>query len=241
LSKASGLAPSAISNLIGRNPLSRPPEAATLRLVEACLTYRGVTPRAVQEQTRRWHAAFKTLSAVDGATVRVAADDQETASVAREPRRRSWLFVIATVVVGTGIVAGAWAMSRASSTPDPGTRPTTAGSGAAKCERKVTSIKDERTGQIWRGLYECENTPGSEVYEWARQGEVVGHLESNPSWFVCWTRGARHGGGNDVWYYTQGDHSAGKKHLKAWGFVPAERVITLTDPDPGVTRRCEFD
>ncbi|MFC6083458.1 hypothetical protein [Sphaerisporangium aureirubrum] len=249
LSKASGLAPSAISNLIGRNPLSRPPEAATLRLVEACLIYQGATAKAVQEQSRRWQSALRTLAAADGGTaagaedgpVPVAEDGGGAVLVPGEPGRRSWLFVVATVVVVTGIGAAAWAMSRSTLAPDPGARPTIGSpSAAASCLRKDTSIKDERTGQTWRGLFECENIPGSEVFEWARSGEVVGRLESNPSWFVCWMRGERHSGGNDIWYYTQGDYSAGKKHLEAWGFVPADKVRTISDPDPAVTRRCEF-
>ncbi|WP_329080000.1 hypothetical protein [Streptosporangium sp. NBC_01469] len=235
LSKTSGLAPSAISNLIGKNPLGRPPQAAALRLVEACLIHGGSTPAAVQEQSRRWQDAWKAL----------AAEEQEqepgtAPAVAETRRRRPWIAITVAVVVVAGVGAGAWALSRSSDEPPPAPTPTAA-QDAEGCVDKDLSIKDDRTKQTWQGLFECSNTPGSDVYERAGAGEAIGRLESNPSWFVCWTRGERHRGGNDVWYYTQGDYALAKKELKAWGFIPAVNVHTETDPDPNITRECAFD
>ncbi len=232
LSKVSGLAPSAISNLIGKNPLSRPPEAATLRFVEACLTCGGRTPKEVREQSRRWQDTWTALAVDEPGTAPTAAPEHVTG--------RRWISIIVAGAVVAGLGAGAWALSRPSSGSRAVAVPTGGGSSAARCTYKASSIKDERTGQTWRGLFECPNTPGPDVYEWAREGEVIGHLESNPSWFVCWVRGEPHRGGNDIWYYTQGDQSAAKKELQAWGFLPAVNVDTKTDPDPAVTRQCTF-
>jgi len=230
LSKTSGLAPSAISNLIGRNPLSRPPEGAALRLVEACLTYGGNTPKAVQERSRRWREAWKALEAGEPVTA---------PAVAETRRGRHWIAVTAGLVVVAGACTGAWALSRVSN--DPGAGPATAGGvSTARCVDKASSIRDDRMKRTWEGLFECSNVSGANVYERAGQGEVVGRLDSNPSWFVCWARGERHRGGNDIWYYTQGDHSLARKELKAWGFIPAVNVHTGADPDPGITRECVF-
>jgi hypothetical protein len=73
-------------------------------------------------------------------------------------------------------------------------------------------------------------------YEVPIQGWVdtptVDWLDSNPSYFKCYVRGAEHSGGNNVWYYTRGDR------MKADGYVPASEVFTPTrhDPFPGVNQ-----
>ncbi|MFG1998666.1 hypothetical protein ACGFNU_05910 [Spirillospora sp. NPDC048911] len=58
--RVTGLSPAAISNLIGRNPLTRPPETASLRFVEACLRYRGHPDP--QTELARWKAQWDALS-----------------------------------------------------------------------------------------------------------------------------------------------------------------------------------
>jgi hypothetical protein len=56
---------------------------------------------------------------------------------------------------------------------------------------------------------------------------VVSKLTSTYSYFNCWTRGDAHSGGNDVWYYTDGDDGG-------HGYLPAQRVYTPQDPMPGM-------
>ena len=46
----------------------------------------------------------------------------------------------------------------------------------------------------------------------------------------CWVRGQRHAGGNNVWYFTNGDLD------RAYGYVPASKVRTDRDPFPGLAR-----
>jgi len=63
----------------------------------------------------------------------------------------------------------------------------------------------------------------------------VAQMASTNSWFVCYRRGTVHGGGNDVWYYSQGDISVpGMGFRQAWGYMPAVSVHTHIDPWPGV-------
>ncbi|GAA1009071.1 hypothetical protein Aple_064050 [Acrocarpospora pleiomorpha] len=229
LSKNSGLAPSAISNLIGRNPLSRPPEAATLRFVEACLTHGGRSPKTIQDQTRRWHAAWSALA------------NRETAPApAPRPVRQRQPIGVVVLAVAFGLAGALWGLTRSSAEVPFVNTAAPPGDAVPRCAPTSTTITDARQGQTWTGLYECPNTPGADVYEFPRTGVIVGQLESNPSWFVCWAKGERHQGGNDIWYYTQGDHSAGKRELDAWGYVPGFMLDTDLDPDPGLTRQCGF-
>ena len=76
------------------------------------------------------------------------------------------------------------------------------------------------------GKLYCGNTPGASIYaaDNAESG-VVDHLESNPSWFDCWSTGELHAGGNTTWYHTQGDDTG------AWGWVPAVDLDTTSDFD----------
>lgn len=56
---------------------------------------------------------------------------------------------------------------------------------------------------------------------------VVGELTGTHSYFSCWTSGDPHSGGNDIWYYTDGDTGTS-------GYLPAQRVYTPQDPMPGM-------
>ncbi|GAA2405892.1 hypothetical protein GCM10010191_12280 [Actinomadura vinacea] len=92
--------------------------------------------------------------------------------------------------------------------------------------------------RTWPHLYQCPNRPRADVYEHERFGTKVGVLDTDASWFICWTRGARHSGGNDIWYYTRGDRTARRPELQAWGYVPAVELYTDRHPAPEVTREC---
>jgi len=55
-------------------------------------------------------------------------------------------------------------------------------------------------------------------------------MNSTSSWFVCYVHGQPHAGGNDIWYYTQGDRVTSHPEYHAWGFMPALYVHTVHDP-----------
>jgi len=91
-----------------------------------------------------------------------------------------------------------------------------------------------------RHLY-CGNNAPTPIYADARYGyedsaggyhrtRQVDTLRSNPSYFQCYVHGERHSGGNDVWYYTNGDDRG------AWGYVPAVEVWSSNDGENGVAQ-----
>ncbi len=108
-----------------------------------------------------------------------------------------------------------------------------------RCAHRPGIAEDRRLNKIWKdGVYLCKNTIGVPLYEEPREGVPIGYLDTSPSWFICWVRGARHVGGNDVWYYTQGDRAAEKWHLQAWGYMPASSMPGGPHPNPVITLRC---
>jgi hypothetical protein len=148
------------------------------------------------------------------------------------------------VVIAVGVaavIAGVyWGLARSPDDPPISSfaDPSQVTAPRAGCAATRGTVADARLGRVWTGVYECPNTPAVDVYEHPRPGVVVGELVSNPSWFICWIKGERHEGGNDIWYYTQGDHTAAKKELEAWGFVPGYLLRVEVHPDPGVARQC---
>jgi hypothetical protein len=82
----------------------------------------------------------------------------------------------------------------------------------------------------------CGNKAGASLYAQGDIGWVTGWMDSRRSWFVCWTRGDMHHGGNRIWYYTQGDRAAGgdMAAFRGWGYMPAGNVYTNVDPWPGM-------
>jgi hypothetical protein len=75
----------------------------------------------------------------------------------------------------------------------------------------------------------CSNVRHTPMYEHrSYNSAVVEYLESSFSYFECWGYGDTHAGGNNVWYWTQGDVVA------HWGNVPASVVWTPYDPPAGM-------
>ncbi|AKJ31819.1 M23 family metallopeptidase [Caldimonas brevitalea] len=106
---------------------------------------------------------------------------------------------------------------------------------AAECTPRGESRRDPNTGQSWGQVWQCGSDSGATLYAGPQDTTPVGTLQTRSSWFACYRRGERHAGGNDVWYYTQGDVAApGWESRKAWGYVPAVKVSTTTDPYPGI-------
>lgn len=241
LSASSGLSKSAISNLIGKNPLRRPSEPATLRFVAACLQSAGADESAVRRQTEQWSRVWLRLRVTDSGgapTDPISADDAVPGTPPPDGPRRSWRRVAAFGGVLAGLVVGGTAVAVLSGDPESKT-PAGASPSGAQCSADDAAPADGRLGRAWDGVSLCPNED-SPVYAWANlDDEPVGRLRSNPSWFVCWTRGATVEG-SEVWYYTQGDDLLAQEHLDAWGFVPAMSVGGSVHPDPGVTRECPF-
>lgn len=95
--------------------------------------------------------------------------------------------------------------------------------------------KSDGFGGWWPTGWVCPNRSGAGVYVSANYSVRVGTMYSNPSWFVCYWRGASHAGGNNVWYYTQADVAApGQGHWRGWGFMAAVDLGTHIDPWPGI-------
>ncbi|MFB4308031.1 hypothetical protein [Actinomadura sp. GTD37] len=209
--RSQGLSPAAVSTLIGKNPLTRPPETATARFVEACLRYgEWASP---EEEAARWAARWRVL---DGPGLPAA------------PARRAWWRGRWGAAAGVSVllVAGAVVWFAAGSASGEG------------CRRLTGTIEDMRAKRTWPFMFQCPNRPRVGVYEEAAFGTEVAVLDTDPSWFICWTRGAEHQGGNDVWYYTQGDRATGRPELNGWGYVPASDLRVGKAPDPAITRHC---
>jgi hypothetical protein len=108
---------------------------------------------------------------------------------------------------------------------------------AGSCRPDFKPHADNR-GNRWSTGWICGNRVGASLYAGAYRVFKVSTMLSNPSWFVCYQRGAWHEGQNNVWYYTKGDRMApGAGAAGNWGFMPAVDVWTGIDPRPFV-RRC---
>lgn len=281
VSKTSGLAPSNISNLIGKNPLQRPSQAAAMRFVEACLTIGGYSPRAVQDSVEEWRQAWTTIETADLVPVEAspAARQSEAAPFERvmpsadRPRRGVGSLVLAA---GAGalsvVVAGAaWVAWNAEANADqkPPSKgmldnasgatksanpanPANAASAAnaantadatstlARCQpSRISPIDDVRTKRSWSDVLVCPNDVGAEIrLEPTLTSSVVGTLDYDSSWFVCWATGAEHAGHNRIWYYTKGDSMVAHPEAQKWGYVSASDLNIDQDPDPHAIREC---
>ena len=251
--RATGLSPAAIPTLIGPNPLTRPSRSATERFVEACLRHRewpdpggAERDRWVEHWTRLDQgvaASPPTATTADAVTASDAVtaagtgagdggggEEEEDEDEGRSGRHARRYAVIGAAAVAAALAAGVVAFVTAPAAKRPAPTP--------GCQYMRGTIKDTRANRTYTHLYQCPNRVHTDVYEQAGFGTRVGVLDTDPSRFVCWTRGERHPGGNDVWYYTQGDRAAQRPDLDAWGYVPASELHTGEHPDPAVTRRC---
>jgi hypothetical protein len=103
------------------------------------------------------------------------------------------------------------------------------------CTRKTESRTDPNTGARWDSIWFCGNDGGAALYLDASAGTPVANMDTQWSWFVCFRHGAAHAGGNDVWYYTEGDRAVpGAPATKLWGYMSAVNVKAEPHPYPGV-------
>ncbi|OKI02364.1 hypothetical protein A6A06_15065 [Streptomyces sp. CB02923] len=142
------------------------------------------------------------------------------------PRRAARLrtALVAVALTGVGVLTTVPASAAPSSAP------------ARTCHlRDGVHHADTLGNSFSKDLY-CENKPGDLYGRAYFTAPVTGRLKSSTSWFVCWTLGDPHPGGNNVWYYTQGDEALQFPTLKAWGSIPADHLWTEQDPVPGLPR-----
>lgn len=106
----------------------------------------------------------------------------------------------------------------------------------ASCALRPGVTHTDTLGNTFTGDLYCTNAPGDLYGRPAFDAPVTGRLKTTQSWFVCYSIGEAHKGGNNVWYYTQGDETVELPSIKAWGNIPASSVLTSTDPFPGLPR-----
>ncbi|APY89793.1 hypothetical protein DCW30_16400 [Streptomyces alfalfae] len=104
------------------------------------------------------------------------------------------------------------------------------------CALRPGVTHTDTLGNTFTGDLYCTNAPGDLYGRPAFDAPVTGRLKTTQSWFVCYSIGEAHKGGNNVWYYTQGDETVELPSIKAWGNIPASSVLTSTDPFPGLPR-----
>jgi pimeloyl-ACP methyl ester carboxylesterase len=149
-------------------------------------------------------------------------------------QRAGWMVFVALATCGCE-------MSGASGAGDAeGTVDVAAAVTLAPCKRTDGTRLDPNTEWYFPSLWKCGNRGGATLYANADKKTAVGTMISTNSWFACYRRGAMHNGGNNVWYYTLGDTTVPgltmrlDTHQGAWGYMPAENVLTPSDPSPGV-------
>ncbi|MEV4183760.1 hypothetical protein AB0J28_20260 [Streptosporangium canum] len=84
------------------------------------------------------------------------------------------------------------------------------------------------------GWLYCENDAPEKLWGGYTKPSPVNlrdYLYTNQSTFKCWAHGTLHNGGNDIWYYAQGDKYGN------WGWLAAQNVHTLVDP-PARMNKC---
>lgn len=105
---------------------------------------------------------------------------------------------------------------------------------AAVCNRRTETQNDKNGGAYYTTWYQvsyCPNKAGAPIYFSPNFNTKIGNMVTTNSWFVCYVKGIYHAGGNNIWYYTQGDTVVSQyKGYRSWGYMPAQYVYTTKDP-----------
>ncbi|WP_158708861.1 hypothetical protein [Streptomyces sp. NRRL S-920] len=141
--------------------------------------------------------------------------------------RRGRIAVSALILTAA---AAAWPAAPATAA----TTATTATTADVTCVLRPGIVHKDTLGNTFTGDLYCANAPGDLYGRPAFDAPVTGRLKTTQSWFVCYSIGEAHKGGNNIWYYTQGDETVNLPGIKAWGNMPASSVLTSTDPFPGL-------
>jgi len=212
-----------LRDLVEPNPARRPQVAAEVRArLERCAAVASESPMATPVV-----AAAMGRSTPLGATT----TDVAVQSIAQPlPRRRPWIAAAGAAIAGGLVVAG-FAIDVATSTD---VADAVRAAHGLECVLRDEGHADV-AGRGWKQVWFCGNDANAPVYAEASGAQRVGWMETRRSWFVCFRRGERHAGGDDVWYYTQGDWvERGWEKRHAWGYMPAVHVHARAHPYPGV-------
>lgn len=117
------------------------------------------------------------------------------------------------------------------------------GAYAGECSpHGASTITDPNTGQSWSAVSDCNNDGGATMYMGPNNSTPTAYMDSTTSWFVCYFEGDTHEGGNNIWYYSQGDRSISPyQNHQAWGYMKAWNVWTTYDPSSSHLPRCAPD
>lgn len=136
----------------------------------------------------------------------------------------------AAFALGVTVPAAVAAQAGDSATSTKVQPPTEAPGPEAVAKAKAAS-KGESVGTAnacWSdGKWWCNNVAGAPIYA-SGSTTVVGHVETNPSVFVCRSdNGGNHGGPHPTrWEWTQADDTG------AWGWMNDNDISSETDPLP---------
>jgi hypothetical protein len=154
--------------------------------------------------------------------------------------RLAWLVAVAlaamVVLALIGWLAG-WLPHPSAAVTADSTRsvaPATAGCVSRSGVRHTDPFHD---GRIYTVDFVCPNDPNATLVSMSDFTTKVADMETTSSWFLCWTRRPAADGGDNVFYYTQGDTiTPGAERWVAWGFLSADQVHTAVHPVPGMPR-----
>lgn len=116
---------------------------------------------------------------------------------------------------------------------------------AAECTLRNVERNDSNGGvynKSWTMASFCPHAPNAAIYGSTNTSVRVGIMrttQSKPqSWFVCYARGELHKGGNNIWYYTRANMMVDYPKFGGWGFMPANNVYTMNDPEDSKLPYC---
>jgi tRNA A-37 threonylcarbamoyl transferase component Bud32 len=206
-----------LRDLLEPHPRRRPQVALDVRArLERCL---GAPARTALLSTR---AAVTGPASPPTAPLSVATGALQPEVPWRRRRWRALAGLAALAALAGGVIA---------LTLD-GDAPVAAG---APCQPRATIRADPNTGRSWSQVWQCENDGGALLYDGPSAATATAFMDTTRSWFVCFRHGDRHAGGNDIWYYTQGDGSLpGWDHRDAWGYMAAVDVHAPAHPVAGM-------
>ncbi|MBB5121643.1 hypothetical protein AF335_08090 [Streptomyces eurocidicus] len=93
----------------------------------------------------------------------------------------------------------------------------------------------------WTGMWfdhdvVCDNSPSELRLQTYPTSPVVSMLLTTRSWVVCWKTGDPPPGGNEFYYYTQGNVIVDRPGAKGWGYLPGHLLYADGHPAPGVPK-----
>ena len=104
------------------------------------------------------------------------------------------------------------------------------------CTRRTGVRHVDWSGDVFTQHWVCGNRANAPIYAAPHHDSGRSStMRSTNSWFVCWVDGQEHRGGNNIWYYTQGDTTE-EASLRGWGYMPAYSLYEDDDPWPGMPR-----